>query len=159
MNTRLETIFSDAEGRYLQGAEERALLDYAESVPSRLAATKAVEAAEDTIIDETLAEIWSRHPDFEHKHPAAKDRARRDITLVLRYAALAMLRNDETLLTERLLYWLATILAAQNMTTVVDTAYRTLALRTEANIAPEHTARMAPYLKLAHGILTQSVRR
>lgn len=159
MNTQLDTMFAEAEGRYLQGAEERALLDYADSVARRVEAMRAVEKAESKIVEETLTAVWSRHPDFEHKHAQARDRGRRDITLVLRYATLAMVRNDETVLSERLLYWLATILAANNMAAVVDTCYRTLALRTEANLSPEHTALMAPYLRLAHTILTQSPRR
>jgi hypothetical protein len=159
MNTQLDTMFSEAEGRYLESSEEARLVAYAASVPSRLEAMRAVQAAETRIIDETLEEVWARHPAFESRHAMAREKARRDMTLVLRYAAMAMLRDDEEMFKERLLYWLVTILNANNMGAVIDTAYRALARRAETHLATQHMEWMAPYLRLAHTILTSSGRR
>lgn len=159
MNTQLDSMLSDAEGRYLEVGEESRLLAYSMSVPHRIEAMKAVQANESKIIDETLEEIWARHPQFDSRHAMAREKARRDITLVLRYAALAMVRDDQTMFSERLLYWLTTILNAHNMGPVIDTAYRALARRSEAHLATQHLELMAPYLRMAHTILTSAGRR
>jgi hypothetical protein len=158
MNQQLDTMFSEAEGRYLDSTEEARLMVYASSVPTRLECMRAVQAAESAIVEDAIADVWQKHPHFESRHAMAREKARRDMTLVLRYSALAMVRDDETLLSERLLYWLATILNANNMGPVIDTAYRSLALRSESHLAAPHLALMAPYLRLAHSVLTSASR-
>lgn len=158
MNNQLETMLTEAEGRYLSSAEEAKLTVYMDSLPRRMAAMRAVEAAESKIIAKTLADLLGAHPEYKERYKMFGKKARRDIVLVLRYCALAMVRDDESVLAERLLYWLQTIFTAFNFGPALDTAYRALARHAEEELAAEHVELLAPYLRLAHQIITQPPR-
>ena len=155
MNSRFESMFADAEGRYLAADEIQRMTSYTETLGARLAAMKAVEAAEDKIVEEVIDEVWKKHADFERRHVEARAKAKRDITLALRYCALAMVRDDDTFLTDKLLYWMRTILQAFHFGPVIDTTYKALLLRSQAHLDARHFRLMEPYLKLTHQILTQ----
>jgi hypothetical protein len=155
MNSRFETMFAEAEGRYLNPDEVARMTSYTESLGARLSAMKAIEAVEAKIIDEVIDEVWRKHADFERRHVDARDKARRDITLALRYCALAMVRDDETFLTDKLLYWMRTILQAFHFGKVIDTTYRSLIERSSAHLDPRHFRLVEPYLRLTHQVLTQ----
>lgn len=155
MNTRFESMFADAEGRYLSQDEIQRVTTYTESIGARLAAMKAVEAVEAKIIEEVIEEVWKKHADFERRHVDAREKAKRDITLALRYCALAMVRDDDSFLTDKLLYWMRTILQAFHFGQVIDTTYRALIVRTQAHVDARHFRLIEPYLKLTHQILTQ----
>lgn len=159
MNTQIESLFSSAEGRYLALEEERQIIDYTRTLDARLATMRAVQAAETSIVEGCLNDIWSQHPDMQSAPPVVREKARRDMTLVLRYAALAMVRDDPKMLEERLLYWLATILNSFGLMPVVDTGYRAMGRRVEAVLRPEQGALISPYLRQVHQTLTQSPRR
>lgn len=158
MNSQLETMLTEAEGRYLSTGEEAKLTVYMDSLPRRMAAMRAVEAAEGELISRTLNDLYGAHPDYKDRYQSFSKKAERDITLVLRYCTLAMVRDDETMLAERLLYWLNTIFTAFNFGAALDTAYRALARHTEAVLPAEHVELLAPYLRLAHQIITQPAR-
>jgi hypothetical protein len=155
MNSRFESMFSDAEGRYLSADEVQRMTTYIETLGSRIAAMKAIEAVEDKIVEEVIEEVWRKHADFERRHVDAREKAKRDITLALRYCALAMVRDDDSFLTDKLLYWMRTILQAFHFGQVIDTTYRSLLMRSQANLDARHFRLVEPYLKLTHQILTQ----
>lgn len=154
MNKEMTAMFSEAEGRYLEGEEAQKLLQFASSLNARLETMEAVQAAEDRIVGETIEEVWSAHPGFERKHDKAGARCTRDVTLVLRYCAMAMVRQDMKFLRDKLLYWLRTILQSFHFGEVIDTTYRMLPRRVEHHLTPGQVKLLAPYLKEAHRVLT-----
>ena len=154
MNSQIKAMFSDAEGRYLEDQEIGQLTDYMASLEARLAAMRAVEQAEAKIVEETLDVVWETHPDFASKYYEARKNCTRDVSLALRYCALAMVRDDIDMLREKLLYWLRTILNAFEFGQALDTTYRALARRVEANLDPQSVRLLAPYLRETHQILT-----
>ena len=155
MNHTLENMLIEAEGRYLSPEESRQLLKYAASLELRLAAMTALEKIEPKIVDEVLAIVWQRHPEFERAHHQAKERCRRDVTLVLRYCAQAMLREDEQFLQDKMLHWLHTILHSFHFGKVIETTYRALPQRVEANLSAQYHQLLAPYLTLTMETLTR----
>lgn len=155
MNTRFDQMFTQAEGRYLSAEEIGRLKSYAASVEARLQAMAAIEQAEARIVSETLDEVWRQHPDFAQRHHMSREKCTRDVTLVLRYCTLAMVQDDETFLTDKLLHWMRTILHAFKFDGSIDTTYRALPRRAEANLDPRHIRLLEPYLRLTHQILTQ----
>jgi len=155
MNTQFESMFSEAEGRYLLAGETRKLDNYAKSLENRIAAMQALEQAESKILEETNSALFRAMPELESNHFEAVSKSERDMRLVLRYCALAMVRDDQGYLEEKLLHWLRTILHAFKFPRALDIAYRTLAERTEAHLEPQHAALVVPYIRLTHSVLTQ----
>ncbi len=155
MNTEIKEMFSDAEGRYLEADESQKLKQFAQSLQSRLETMEAVKAAEKAIVSETLDAVWETHPEIESRYTKARENCTRDVTLVLRYCAMAMVREDMTFLRDKMLYWLRTILQAFQFGPILDTTYRVLPRRVEAHLTPGQVQLLAPYLKETHRVLTK----
>ena len=155
MNTEIKSIFSEAEGRYLEDQEAAVLNRYASTLSGRLEAMEAVRSKEKAIVEETVEAVWRKHPEVETKWSNARQTTIRDITLVLRYCTMAMVRDDMEFLRDKLLYWMRSILQAFQMGPILDTAYRALPRRVEAHLSPGYVKLLAPYLKETHRILTK----
>jgi len=113
MNTRVREIFDRSEGRYLSDSEEATLLGYAETLVQRLDAMQAVERAEREILDDVVRAVIARFPDMVSMYGEGADsKVRRDQAMVLRYAASAMVLQDENFIYDKLAVWLRVILYA-----------------------------------------------
>jgi hypothetical protein len=116
MNTRLTKMVSDAGGRFLDANERQELLGWAAAVPERVRAALAMETAEADILKATVEEMKRRYPNFGRYHEQAWAKLYRDLQLVYRQSAHAMVMDDLSLLEDNLLYWLRSMLAAVNVT-------------------------------------------
>lgn len=105
-----------ADGRYLTRDEQTKLLAAASGLPARFDAAEQIEAKEDRVIRGVLEQMRERFPNFEQHHDQAWAKGYRDVQLVVRHAAQAMTFDDVSLLEDRVLIWLRTILAASNLT-------------------------------------------
>lgn len=155
MNQAIMTMFSDAEGRYLASEEIDQISDYVASLDRRIAAMQAVQAAEQRILDDALERTFQQLPKTKSYGGEFRDKASRDVGLVLRYCTMAMVRDDEKLLKDKLLYWLRTILQSFFSRKYMDVTYRELASSCERHLDQAHVQLLAPYLKLTHEILTR----
>lgn len=154
MNAEIERMFSDAEGRYLEPTEQSSFTQYALSVDKRLKAMRALEEKEAEIIESSLDALWQEMPDFKTRHPHAREKAVRDMTLVYRYAALAMVRNDETFLTQKLSVWFRTLVQAFDMSQALQFVYARLIDETQSRLSADDFELIAPYLKSVHHTLS-----
>jgi hypothetical protein len=153
MNHQIEQLLSDAEGRYLEPTEQSAMIDYASSLEHRLAAMRAIQQHEAEIIEATMQAMWKEHPDMKVKHPHAYKKGVRDMTLVLRYSSMAMVRDCHAYLDQKVLYWFRTIVLAFEMSTPLRFAYAELMRQAEARLAPDHYAAIMPFLQQSLDIL------
>lgn len=108
MNSSLTKLLADAEGRYLTNEESRSILEYSTSLPARLEALKKIESIEEKLVTETVNYAFNQHPSMK-QIPESYEKGLRDVTLVLRYCAQAMIRNDMRFLEDKLLFWLKTM--------------------------------------------------
>lgn len=154
MNTEIRGMLSNAEGRYLEPTEQSALKDFAESLDERLEAMRAVQAKEGALVDRTAEAVKEDHPEAETKHDKLEDKLRRDVTLVLRYCTMAMVRDDASFLEEKLLHWFRTIIEAYQMTDYADTAYGALLGAAEDELEGAHYKKLRPFLEMSHEVLT-----
>ena len=154
MNTQIQDMFTQAQGRYLAQDEVDVLVGWAAQLDQRVAAMTDIQANEERIVNATVAEVMRLHPSFEREHADAANKATRDFAYVLRYCTLAMVRQDSDWLESTLLVWLKTILQAFGMGQVIDTSYRVLPQQAERALRPETTRLLAPYLRLTHAVLT-----
>jgi hypothetical protein len=116
MTPRLARMLTAAGGRYPTPDERQALLDFAESLPRRVKAAELVEQTESAVVRGVIEEMQRRYPNFARYHEQGWDKVGRDLELVVRHDAQAVLADDPELLDEKVLVWLRTVLAALNIT-------------------------------------------
>lgn len=155
MNPSIERMFNDAEGRYLEATEQSTLTEFATSLELRLLVMREIEANESVIIESTVDALFIEHPELLENHPQAREKAVRDMTLVLRYVALSVVRDSGDFLRGKLLTWFRTIIVAFEMQHALDFAYKRLIDETKKHLAPEPFGLVEPYLQLVHTTITK----
>ena len=148
-------MFTSAEGRYLNAAEQGLLRDWAQGLDARLAAMSEISAKEGPIVEQTVKEIFRAYPDIEKKFKNAMATCIRDETLVLRYATQAMLRNDPKYLDDSLLSWLATILKGVGFAPhFIEDTYKTMALVAGRELSPSTAKLLHPFVLQCAAVLS-----
>ncbi|MBL9008307.1 MAG: hypothetical protein JNJ46_28865 [Myxococcales bacterium] len=155
MNRQIQDMFGSAEGRYLTAAEQSLLREYAQGLDARLSAMAEISAKESTIVEQTVKEIFRAYPDVEKKYKNAMQTCIRDETLVLRYTAMAMLRNDPQFLSDSLLTWLATILKGVGFAPhFIEDTYKTMALVAGRELSPATAKLLHPFVMQCAAVLS-----
>lgn len=149
MNRQIQDILCTAEGRYLNPGEQTTLREFAQTLEARLVAMTEVSGKETVIIERTVKEVLRAYPDLEQRYKTAAQSCTRDMTLVLRYATLAMVRSDPQYLQDSLLTWMATILKGIGFAGhfVTDT-YKTLERTALKELSPATGKLLQPLLQL-----------
>lgn len=148
MNHTIETILVGAEGRYLSKIEQQQMRVYIRSLDLRFGAMTEVETKERDIVADALNRTMKMYPDLQQKYKDPEAKGREDYSLVLRYAAMAMVRNDKRYLDEVLLVWLRTILSGLGFSAeFVRDAYVHLSEATRARLTTESWTLVEPFLK------------
>ena len=155
MNRQIQDMFTSAEGRYLNAAEQGLLREWAQGLDARLAAMSEISAKEGPIVEQTVKEIFRAYPDIEKKFKNAMATCIRDETLVLRYATQAMLRNDPKYLDDSLLSWLATILKGVGFAPhFIEDTYKTMALVAGRELSPSTAKLLHPFVLQCAAVLS-----
>ncbi len=149
-----KTTIQNADGRYLNTSELQALEDYLSSFALRLQTHQLLKEQEALLIERALARYAQEDPHLQTRFgPNARERCGQDMTEILRYCAVALLRNDEDYLKENLLFWLQTVMRALDKQDSCDLAYRLLQ-EVIQEILPADSARLAnQYIALAQEML------
>lgn len=154
MNRQIQQIMSVSEGRYLSVSEQDLLRDFAQGIEARLAAMTEISGKENTVISAAMQDIFRAYPDVEKKYKTVQQSGYRDLALVLRYATLAMVRNDPDFLTDTLLTWLSTILRGVGFTPqFMEDAYTILERTASKELSPSSAKLIQPYLAQCTRIL------
>lgn len=149
MNQEIQTMLTASEGRYPTRAEQAILRDWAARLEARLAAIEELKQAEEAILSQTVDEVFRSYPDFEKRYKNARQSCTRDLTLVLRYCAQALLRGDPAFLENSLLSWMATILKGVGFTPqfIADT-YDGLGRVAARELSPQTAELLRPFVEL-----------
>lgn len=147
MNRQIQEMMTAAEGRYLNQAEQTLLREFAQGMEARLSAMSEISNKESVIVDRAVKEIMRAYPDLEKKYQSPQQTGVRDETLVLRYATLAMVKNDPQYLSDALLTWLATILKGIGFTSqFLEDAYQILERTATKELSPATAKLLQPFL-------------
>lgn len=141
-NHTLEKNFVQADGRYLTAQELQPLEQYVQSYVDRLETYQQISQQSDKLVLQALRQLAQSHPELIQKHG---QRCRYDMTEVLRYMALAILRDDEVFFKEQMVAWLDTILVAHHRTAHCITAYRYLSEAISRSLPSAATNLIRPY--------------
>ena len=148
MNHTIESILVGAEGRYLSKIEQQQVRVYVRSLELRFGAMIEVETKERDIVADALSRTMKMYPDLQQKYKEPEKKGQEDYSLVLRYATMAMLRNDKRYLDEVLLVWLRTILSGLGFSAeFVRDAYVHLSEAARARLTAESWTLLEPFLR------------
>lgn len=143
LNHTLDEKVVEADGGYLDAQGLRPLEQFVQSYTTRLEAYQQIRDQAPKLIQYSLKKLGQAHPDIVAKHGP---RCQYDMSEVLRYIALSILRDDETFFKEQMMSWLDTILLAYKRHAHCTTAYRYLQEAANAALSPTTSGLMRPYL-------------
>ncbi|MGB3491769.1 MAG: hypothetical protein WBA57_03500 [Elainellaceae cyanobacterium] len=109
MNSTLAKKITNADGRYLADTELHAFHDFASGYSVRRSAYEYLQQHADEIVLTTLRQLMPSHRQAIQQHG---DLCKRDMSYVLRYAAISMLKDDQAGFVEELVLWMQNILFA-----------------------------------------------
>ncbi|MEM7771511.1 MAG: hypothetical protein AAGA75_00130 [Cyanobacteria bacterium P01_E01_bin.6] len=98
---------SNAEGRYLQDSELSTVQNFVNSYTQRISTYRYLQENKDTLIIKTLRSLMPSNRQVIQQH---SDICKRDMSHVLRYVALSILKDDENGFIEELILWMQNIL-------------------------------------------------
>ncbi len=156
MLTLLENVLDHADGSYITPDDLRTLDRAIASWQKRRQTYDLIQSKENAILDQVMRQIETKAPEVAAKVTVdGGNKCNRDMALVLRYCATAMLLQDEDLLKDRLLYWMQNIMLALKNQRVNDFVYRELQKSVQDNLPKENADLLLPYIAIAHQWLSQ----
>ncbi|MCL1491660.1 MAG: phycocyanin [Pseudanabaena sp. Salubria-1] len=156
MLTLLENVLDRADGSYIKPEDLLTLDRSIASWQQRRKTYDLIQAKENIILEQVMQQIQSTAPNMAAKMtPDGVNKCNRDMALVLRYCATAMLLQDEELLKDRLLYWMQNIMVALQKQRLNNLLYQTLQKSVQENLPTENANLLLPYLAIAHQWLSQ----
>lgn len=117
-----KTVLS-ADGRYLNAQELYPLEQYVKGYTARLETYHLLRDNSEKLVLQALRQLAQVHPELIQQHGK---RCKYDMSEVLRYISLSVLRDDETFFREAMMSWLDTILVAHRRQSQCMTAYQYL---------------------------------
>jgi hypothetical protein len=145
LNHTLEDKVLEADGSYLDAQGLFPLEQYLHSYQTRLAAYQEIRDHSDKLVLGALRKLAQAYPDLIQQHGS---RCKYDMTEVLRYIALSILRDDEVFFKEQMMSWLDTILLAHKRTAQCATAYRYLQEVVNSTLSSGSNNLVRPYIDI-----------
>ena len=156
MLTLLENVLDRADGSYINPDDLKTLDRAIASWQQRRQTYDLIQTKENSILEQMMSQVQISAPDMAAKmSPDGVNKCNRDMALVLRYCATAMLLQDEELLKDRLLYWMQNIMVALQKQRLNNLLYQTLQKSVQENLPTENANLLLPYLAIAHQWLSQ----
>lgn len=154
MNHEIGAMLTASEGRYPTRAEQALLRGWAEQLEARLAAMEAIRAAEEAIVAQVCDEVMAAYPNVEKFYKDMRASCVRDLSLVVRYCAQALLRDDLQYLEDSLLTWMASILRGVGLAPAfIEDTYKALMKSAARELPPTVNELLRPYLERCVAVL------
>ncbi|PSN15679.1 phycobilisome protein [filamentous cyanobacterium CCP5] len=143
LNHTLEKQIIEAEGRYLNSKELKSLETYANGFAARLETYQALSEQSPEIVLSALKKFARVHPEIIQQ---SGKRCQYDMGEVLRYIALSILRDDEFLFLEKVMFWLDTVLRAHQKQAACTKAYQYLQEAVDETLSSTSSDLIRPYI-------------
>lgn len=156
MLTLLENVLDRADGSYITPEDLLTLDQSISSWQQRRQTYDLIQSKENIILEQVMQQIQTKAPDVAAKVTVdGGSKCNRDMALVLRYCATAMLLQDEEILKDRLLYWMQNIMLALKNQRINDFVYKSLLKSVQENLPKENADLLLPYIAIAHQWLSK----
>lgn len=143
INHSLENTILDSEGRYLQAQELQPLEQYVQSYAVRLETYQNLSEKSSKLVLDALNLFGQDYPDVMAK---SGKRCHYDMSCVLRYIALSILRDDELFFIEEMMSWLDTVLVAYKRNQHCASAYLHLMQGIKEALPASNVELIRPYI-------------
>jgi len=121
------------------------LEQYLQSYKVRLETYQQLRDQSDKLVLQALRKLAQAYPEIIQQHG---QRCKYDMTEVLRYIAVSILRDDEVFFKEQMMSWLDTILLAHRKTSQCTIAYRALQEAMTSTLSAASSTLVRPYLDI-----------
>ena len=155
MLKQLSHLSVEADGRYATDQELQFLKNYLQSVDQRISSYEKIRDAAEEIMDQAKAQIDSQKPNlFNRDSQDLSSIWRRDVDIILRCSAAAMLINDLDRLREGLLLWHRTIVNANKTLPISQITYDVIPEIIQQHLTAEEAELMMPVVQLDQSVLS-----
>ncbi|MEI6426860.1 MAG: hypothetical protein WCO45_00520 [Pseudanabaena sp. ELA607] len=146
MSSKIQEMIDKAQDRYLAADELKLLEEYVQSLPERLTLYRIIRDREVDLLQSVADRVPQELPNVQDNDI---ETAIKDLILVLRYAAMAMLMNDESFLKERLLKWLGELSGMRDLRRLNEALYKLLQQVLKENLSATQIALIQPLITTA----------
>ena len=146
VNRTLDEKLADVDHIYLTDSDLFNLERFANSFSVRVKTYNLLRDRADEITIRTLKLLAQQYPELVQKQ---LQRCKYDMSNVMRYTSLSVLRDDEVFFSETLMDWLANIINSYQVAKECSTAYRLLQSVIDEMFPPECAALVKPYSDMA----------
>lgn len=145
MQFLIDGIFDEAENRYLKPEELRDLGQYVSSLTARMSTYRAVRDHEVAMVQKVADQLELEMPGVAI---ATVERSIKNAMLSLRYCAMAMLSQNESLVEKQLLPWLKESVQLHNTAEVDAVVFSLLKQQLRLSLNAQQMAMFEPFLAL-----------
>lgn len=153
MHPQIETIFDEAEHRYLKAEELGVINQYVSSLPERLETYRILRDRELEIMQQVADQLEVSLPQETVEN---LERSLKNALLLLRYSAMGMLFNDEAFVQERLVDWLTKTMSFHNTRTIDTALFRLLNQRLMQALTAKQINLVGPYIAKVQTAILQA---
>ncbi|MCT7974754.1 phycobilisome protein [Laspinema olomoucense] len=143
INSKLQELINENEGQYLSPGDLQGMKRYLQTFAERVKTYEMLREKGDLLVRHALKKFMSLHPDIMQKHG---QRCYYDMTQVMRYSALAILKDDPRFFNDSLVLWQSNILTAYQRQNSCGVAYRCLKETTNAHLPSSANQYLDPYI-------------
>ncbi len=146
MNRTLDEKIGFVDHVYLTDTDLFNLERFANSFSIRVKTYNLLRDRTDEITIQTLKLLSQQYPELVQKQ---LQRCKYDMSNMIRYTSLSILRDDELFFRETLMDWLANIINSYQVAKECSTAYRLFQTVVDQMLPPECAALIKPYSEMA----------
>jgi hypothetical protein len=146
MNRTLDEKLSTVDNVYLTDSDLFSLERFANSFSVRVKTYNLLRDRSDETTIQALKLLSQQYPELVQKQ---LQRCKYDMSQLIRYMSLGILRDDEIFFRESLLDWHTNIIHSYNISTECSTAYSLLKAVLEKVLPADSFALIKPYLELS----------
>ena len=145
MPSRLDQTIAQVDGRYLSDAELSDLQGFINTYELRLRTYNMLRERSDELILNALRQLMRSHRQIVQTQGNI---CKRDMSFVLRYVALSILRDDTEGFVESLVLWMENITKSLKKEESAIRAYQSLRVVIQAKMSTEMVQLIDPYLDI-----------
>jgi hypothetical protein len=150
MHSQIATVLEAAESRYLKPEELKLIGQYVASMPERLDTYRSLRDRELEIMQAVADQLQADLPQESEEN---LERCIKHALLMLRYCALSLLVNDESLIQHRFLEWVGPLAKAYDTKIIDAKLYRLLNQQLSKALTAKQMGYLSPSLALAQEAL------
>lgn len=151
---QLESLFDEADTRYLKPEELNLVNQYVSSLPERVGAYRTLRDQELSIMQQVADQLQVEMPQEKAEN---LERSIKNALLMLRSCSMAMLLSDESYIQERLFNWVLQTAQVYNTGAIDTLLFRLLNQQLSQAISAKQMAHLKPMLVFAQSGLLQQV--